>query len=574
MRDPTLPAEPLSRATRPPAGGLRDLSLGDLIGRRGPLRTSIAAVRGNRRDRNRIGAWSGVALTGVGGIGKTALAGRVLTRMRADGWLIAKHIGVWNPPALITAVTTALDGGAHSQLAEELRQPGSDDAQKLGVILQLLHRERVLLLFDDFEQNLTPDARGFLDPGFAEIFHALIETAEVGRVLVTCRYPVPDAELLLRVELPPLTPSELRRLFLRLPKLRDLPEPDRHLVTRTIGGHPRLIEFVDVLLRRGSAGSFGHVTRKLRDLARKNQLGQLDVAPAHGVEDSVAKALLLGSRDIVLDVLIDDLTPEQRELLWQASVATAPFTSEDLLTARYGTDTAVEHPRLAAEDVDRLVDLTLLSSTPVSSALDHELVVHPWISGALLARQADAKLTERHRRAADMRLHRVNHGRGRFDDLVEVVRHLAGCHDYDGAVQAAFDACDILTGEVAISALLAEAVPLLPHNHPSFLALADRECEALLRIGLLTATTERRAHMLTVSEDRAAADPGNAGYHRDLSVSPERLGDLAVAGGDSATAERHYRTGLGIAERLAAADPGNAGYQRDLSISHNKLGNL
>jgi hypothetical protein len=31
---------------------------------------------------------------------------------------------------------------------------------------------------------------------------------------------------------------------------------------------------------------------------------------------------------------------------------------------------------------------------------------------------------------------------------------------------------------------------------------------------------------------------------------------------------------LGIAERLAAADPGNAEYQRDLSISHNKLSNL
>jgi len=44
-----------------------------------------------------------------------------------------------------------------------------------------------------------------------------------------------------------------------------------------------------------------------------------------------------------------------------------------------------------------------------------------------------------------------------------------------------------------------------------------------------------------------------------------------VAAGDSTTAEQHYRTGLTIAERLAAADPGNAEYQRDLSISHNKL---
>ena len=32
--------------------------------------------------------------------------------------------------------------------------------------------------------------------------------------------------------------------------------------------------------------------------------------------------------------------------------------------------------------------------------------------------------------------------------------------------------------------------------------------------------------------------------------------------------------GLLVAERLAAADPSNAEYQRDLSVSHNKLSNL
>jgi hypothetical protein len=48
-----------------------------------------------------------------------------------------------------------------------------------------------------------------------------------------------------------LTGSELRRLFLRLPALRALPQENRTLVARAIGGHPRLIEFVDALLRGG-----------------------------------------------------------------------------------------------------------------------------------------------------------------------------------------------------------------------------------------------------------------------------------------------------------------------------------
>lgn len=35
-----------------------------------------------------------------------------------------------------------------------------------------------------------------------------------------------------------------------------------------------------------------------------------------------------------------------------------------------------------------------------------------------------------------------------------------------------------------------------------------------------------------------------------------------------------YQDGLAIGERLAAADPGNTGWQRDLSVSHEKIGDV
>ncbi len=567
LRDPHLPAVTLRKPTQAPSRvGVRELPIGDLIGRRTSLRTTIAALRGTRKDREKVGAWSGVALTGVGGIGKTALAGRARSRMRADGWLVAEHVGSWNPPSLINAVVDALADTPHAQLAEALRGGNIDDTQKLGAVLALLRQERLLVLFDDFEQNLTADARGFLDPGFAEIFQTMLEAAQIGRLLVTCRYPIPDAETLLRVEVPALSPSELRRLFLRLPALRALGIEDRRLVTRTIGGHPRLIEFVDVLLRKSGAGSFLHVTQKLRALARAEQL---DVTSARSVEDSVTQAVLLGSRDIVLDVLVEELTTEQRELLLQAAVSNAPFSTDDLALARHGRDVTAEQSRSTPGDVERLRDLTLLST-----ATGGDLIVHPWIGNALRRHQADEELVARHRRAADMRLNRLNTGRGGFDDLVELIRHLASCQNYDDAVQIAFESCDLLAGEVAISALLAEAVPLIPTDHPDFLPVADRECEALLLIGLVSATVERRKKLLAVAESRAATDPGNARYQRDLSISHNRLGDLAVAIGDRAGAEEHYRACLAIAERLATTDPGNAEYQRDLSVSHNRLGDL
>jgi len=72
----------------------------------------------------------------------------------------------------------------------------------------------------------------------------------------------------------------------------------------------------------------------------------------------------------------------------------------------------------------------------------------------------------------------------------------------------------------------------------------------------------------------AAADPGNAGWQRDLSVSHGRIANMLAAEGDRAGALEAYRTGLAIVGRLAAADPGNAGWQRNLFVSHNSIGDM
>ena len=96
-----------------------------------------------------FGAASGAVFTGVGGIGKTALAGRVMSRLRDDGWLIAVHDGRWNPTALIMATAVALSEKlprpGDRESADALRaalavlsDPDRDDGPKLGVIAALL----------------------------------------------------------------------------------------------------------------------------------------------------------------------------------------------------------------------------------------------------------------------------------------------------------------------------------------------------------------------------------------------------------------------------------------------------
>ena len=64
-----------------------------------------------------------------------------------------------------------------------------------------------------------------------------------------------------------------------------------------------------------------------------------------------------------------------------------------------------------------------------------------------------------------------------------------------------------------------------------------------------------------------ALDPGNTQWQRDLSVSYNKLGDVAVAQGKLDEAARAYGDGLAIRKKLAAVDPGNTQWQRALFYS-------
>ena len=90
---------------------------------------------------------------------------------------------------------------------------------------------------------------------------------------------------------------------------------------------------------------------------------------------------------------------------------------------------------------------------------------------------------------------------------------------------------------------------------------------------LPAALTSYRAS-LAIPERLAKADPGNADWQRDLSVSHDRIGDVQVAQGDLPAALTSYRASLAISERLAKADPGNAEWQRDLIVSYVKLSDV
>jgi tetratricopeptide (TPR) repeat protein len=617
--DPAAVPEPLRVAPSVPSGtSVRELSLGQLIGRRAPLRAATAALRRTDAARREHGTIAGVQLLGIGGIGKTALAGRLITRRREDGALVAVHDGRWNPTALMQVVAEALAPvPGLAQAAAALVDVGVPDAVKVDLIGELLGQVPLLLVFDDFEQNLTLGGAAFLDPVFEGIFTGWCEAAETGAVLVTCRYPLPDDDrYLVRVSLPPLSPAELRRLLLRHPALADLPADERRLLYRVIGGHPRLVEYVDALVR-GRPTRFRAVQAKLKTLAAAKGV---DLLRPREVGAAIDAALLLGSADILLAELLELLTAQERAVLNQVSVCRAPMSLDDLHEA---LQDAPDLPiGLTGDDlrrmVERLTDLTLLSQVSAGA----ELQIHPW-TGEILQRQvAAADTVALHERALRMRLARFERRRAGYDDLLDLPRHYSALQKYDDIATLARTIGKVLPGAMAAAAYLAEIRPLVPRAEPAWYSVAKAEYEAVTTTGNLAAArivltdaydavTERLTvdpHSLIAATqlnvvlvdlgdlaantgdlrtakghyqaalERAgrwlAQDTDNSWWQDRHALLNSRLGNVALAAGDLAAATEHYQADLAIREPLAAADPTNSRWQRELSVSRNKVGEV
>ena len=98
--------------------------------------------------------------------------------------------------------------------------------------------------------------------------------------------------------------------------------------------------------------------------------------------------------------------------------------------------------------------------------------------------------------------------------------------------------------------------------------------DLLLATGDLAGAQKRFAQGLAIDQRLAAANPTSAQAQRDLSVSLYRLGDVLEAARDLPGARILFEKSLAIRERLADANSTSAQAQRDFSISLNRLGDV
>ena len=98
--------------------------------------------------------------------------------------------------------------------------------------------------------------------------------------------------------------------------------------------------------------------------------------------------------------------------------------------------------------------------------------------------------------------------------------------------------------------------------------------DVLREQGNLPAALESYRADMAIAKRLAEADPANAQWQRDLSVSNERIGDVLRDQGDLPAALESFRTSMALRQPLAEADPSNAQWQRDLAISHGRVAHI
>ena len=499
------------------AGPVPQLRLDDLIGRRRELRETLRTLRDDSRSH------AGVVLTGIGGVGKSAVAGRAMRRLAEGGYAVPAHLGRFEMQAVATAVAAALADSARDDLRRrgaQLANPQLDDRLRLQLLARTLAEEPVVLVLDDFEQNLTEGGAAFRDPDVVLYLALLAENARRGRLLVTSRYPIPGMEATLhRVPIGPLSPAESRKLLQRLPGLRDRAPAELARVLRVIGGHPRMLEFLDGLLR-GGEGRLPQVTQRLQ--AELAAAGVDPEAPVVDLDERIQQAVLLGARDVLLAELLAIARAERlAEVLLQASVSSLPTSPAGLAHMLAGTPA---DPAPVARALARLEALSLVFRFPDGAAW-----VHRWTAEGLAGLGDRNSHRDRCNRAGGYRWWRVEHESHDLGDAVEAMRnHLAG-GDFDaatGVAKACFDALRRFQQSAGIAALAGEVLETLPAEHANYAPIADEEAQAHLALGLTSRARERYEQVLTLHEARAASEPDRADYQRDLSVSYNKVGDL------------------------------------------------
>jgi CHAT domain/AAA ATPase domain len=279
-----------------------------------------------------------VVLHGMGGLGKSSLAARLLDRLRPTHPHHAVWVGKIDELSIssLTERITLTNADAQQSVRDLLERPGMALADRLRFVLDgPLANEACVFVFDDFENgNLdddgnrgkvcTPDALAVLT-AFAT---AIKTTASPSRVVVTSRYtfPLPSGVTAFHEPLMALRDADLTKKFRDSTNLSDNSTLDpsvREIAIDASAGVPRLIERIDQIIS--------------------------DTETDHAaIVHAIADTEVAYREELLLTKLLDAQSPDTRRLLALAAIYDIPVPIEALAALTPDTDIAVALGRAVA----------------------------------------------------------------------------------------------------------------------------------------------------------------------------------------------------------------------------------
>ena len=338
---------------------------------------------------------AGIVIGGIGGTGKTTLAAEIVARIRdrEPGRVLVTLTGPLTLETLLGAVISTirrelLITGQGQDTAEAIRALDVAARADLGwqdrlAILRghVLDHVPVLLLLDNFEDNLRPDGdAGYVvgDEVLAELLAAWVADPGRSRLLVTCRYrfalPGGAERFLSFRPLGALSRAETMKLAWSLPALDRLDEGQLEQVWRLAGGHPRSLEYLDALLSGGearypdvTARLDAAVTRRLSGAGRSEWL-----AARTGLDAALAETVALAADDVLLGELLArlDRVPGAADLLLGVSVYREPVDGNAVLFQAGQPDPDAEHIPDQAAASEQITGILAAAGITVDESFD------------------------------------------------------------------------------------------------------------------------------------------------------------------------------------------------------------
>jgi tetratricopeptide (TPR) repeat protein len=302
--------------------GVQRLRFG-FVGRR---RERAEAIRRWRRGERRL------IVLGLGGLGKTALCAELAPLLAkeiqpAGGAhvlaLDGRHAGAQPNPvlALWQEVQAARTDEAWSRTLAGLQEKGLTGEALAQAVVQLAELEGGLLVYlDDAESLQVKAGEGeighFRDPELRRFWENLLaRTSAAGPLglLASSRYLPEGTPSQAELPLSQLARHEVVRLLTWMPTLGRLPAEDRAWLAEKIDGHPRTVEYLEVLARTREEKLVppgGHYAgRRWREEILEPVLPE--------TQEKI-------DADLLLDQVWEALPPEAREHLGRCTVITAP----------------------------------------------------------------------------------------------------------------------------------------------------------------------------------------------------------------------------------------------------------